>query len=91
MEQHRLRHPEVNGVAAGSPDDPAKMAYRDLLKQLTSYQHAILIDLGKGRSEKPTALVTTVGCGGSVRAVYTVATGEKYSDWARPVVSYIHQ
>ena len=40
VEQHRLKHPELTKKVP-------EVEYTELLKQLTTHQHAILIDLGK--------------------------------------------
>ena len=41
MEQHKLHRKKGH-----EPAEELTVQYKDLLKELTSYQHAILIDLG---------------------------------------------
>ena len=42
VEQHRFHNPELRRLT-----EDCHAPYEDLLKQLTTHQHAILIDLGK--------------------------------------------
>lgn len=44
VEQHRHNNPSLAGL---NPTRNQAVGYEDLLKQLTTHQHAILIDLGR--------------------------------------------